>query len=1342
MKAPIHGGGRKVPSVNKGKSKARPAPPPRTDVQSGGGYRIPKKLPAPPRPSFGRPIGAVPVAPPKPRPLISYRGTQVLEQERKRAVRAAQRRRNAQLAAEVRLGAIAQALAPFKRELPDSHAPVITAPVLRDSGVANNYSPQVRGVVLSPQQIRRDQAAIQRPGAGMGRIVERLRAAGVADAPATGLERQEAAAAFRRQLEAQAWALQRVQNANDANIAIGATEFKQYIRDVPTAVLAERIAELSKPENVQRMGFDPTSIGGLIQGTASGLSDLTRKATGHSLLGNAAHDILMWPTWAVPAAYSAATDPGAFVEGLTEGVIGNVVQGDLEGAKRAFREHPVFSLAEIRGGASAVARPPMALARNLTKGRVFGTDRAPINLTGLAGSAAYIDRRRSKDPVIRAAQALSDAILTKPGESVRVPGKGRVPARVFAGDRRLVGGVAEGARVHALNRMTDYNRASGVTAQQTLRDDAIEIVRLSKINSKLGRAVAKYLDIPARPASPDGYQGVIGRVAAKAAEKAGVGRFLTDPNAQLVSLVLRGIIKTEGGVTARSVARDLDHRIAEIRVSLETPGAYKSVPDWEQAAAHVALLEGIRDSGRASAQVAQMAKRLAPEFKKNTDELVRLGALAKEAGDRAPLFTAAMTHLGYDYKDGALRNAEGNVVPTEQVRAELRERGVDPDVVSHLPHMPLGQGAYYKQDTQSRRNADTHSLTGAMHKRGESAFEWDHVEASLAHGRTLAANIRSLDQFVHDTGVRVGKGTWKETVQAARNSVDTEGRPHYVAMRRVGSRIDPDRQETARNLQDVETNTQLTKDMFDERLKAPDQDGPDVAVLVPRQAVDRAKEHVKGGGASIASMQALSSQFRQTVLPFSTKWMFGNVAEAVLRTAMVTVNPLDRRTARVALDRMIAEDALAVHGGNPRVAKAARQLIELGSGAKRTVNMRAVKALRAELMDYAPNARTAEMELTGGLFFGAKGQTVRRTQDELGFTGRQVSRLGRLPIINEYMAMTRWLGRKGFAINRLFEREAQYTALGKHVRNELETFSGRWQSGIRLNDKALQEFSRGLLGTPAQLKAANWLDETLGRYSRFSPTTRKWIQTYTPFLPWYLNAIRFTMVTLPAKHPIKFALWTSAERTFEQDWEDQHKDIPPGYGDFFASIPTKDEGYKLGITQSTPFGLLGPIGGGGDFSDFSALMLPQFSGTLAALRGKDPFGQDLALPNGDTLDIGDYAKIAGNSFLESVIPLLNMGRRLREQAGTSLATSTILDPQIKPGSEGNKGRGESAANRVFNAPFRTTYLRPGGEASGPVRKRKLTREEEMDRRLDEILSRGDTGPSDDLDRRLDRLLGG
>jgi hypothetical protein len=273
-----------------------------------------------------------------------------------------------------------------------------------------------------------------------------------------------------------------------------------------------------------------------------------------------------------------------------------------------------------------------------------------------------------------------------------------------------------------------------------------------------------------------------------------------------------------------------------------------------------------------------------------------------------------------------------------------------------------------------------------------------------------------------------------------------------------------------------------------------------------------------------------------------------------------------------------------------------------------------------------------------------------------------------------------------FAFNRALEREAQYAALGKYARRQMQEMTGSWFKAMRAQDQAMRDVAAGLKDTGAQQDAARFLDDTLGKYSRFSPKMRAVIQGYAPVLPWYLAAAKWTLHTLPVHHPVKLAILTQAEAAFQKDWQAQHRDVKVKAPGLMTAIPTKGGGF-VDAARYTPFGLAGPIAAG-DPSAAAGVVLPQVSGVQLAALGLDPF-----------------------------VPGLALARRLREHGETALPTSTALRPQAKPGTS----HGMSGPFRTL-FPFRPTYLHAAaanGVAALPAAERRA-----VQRELDHAASSG------------------
>jgi hypothetical protein len=252
-------------------------------------------------------------------------------------------------------------------------------------------------------------------------------------------------------------------------------------------------------------------------------------------------------------------------------------------------------------------------------------------------------------------------------------------------------------------------------------------------------------------------------------------------------------------------------------------------------------------------------------------------------------------------------------------------------------------------------------------------------------------------------------------------------------------------------------------------------------------------------------------------------------------------------------------------------------------------------------------------------------------------------------------------------VNGKIESAFQTAMLGKAIRRS-PLMS---EHTFRLSQKAVEQASRGVLNTREQVQLGRQIDIMYGKYGKFSPTQRKAIAYYTPFIAWTLNATRFVYGTLPAGHPVATALITSAEMATDEWRKEQALDYfvkgaLPGF--LQGSIPTKSGGH-LQLSRFTPFG----IGTGNDIlGNYASAVLPQISGALQIARfGQDWKGMDLRKPNGERYDPIDKVKAIGASIAESTIPFMS---RYQAVAGKGYGQ---LNPfkEIPPGKNAKSGAG-------------------------------------------------------------------
>jgi hypothetical protein len=315
--------------------------------------------------------------------------------------------------------------------------------------------------------------------------------------------------------------------------------------------------------------------------------------------------------------------------------------------------------------------------------------------------------------------------------------------------------------------------------------------------------------------------------------------------------------------------------------------------------------------------------------------------------------------------------------------------------------------------------------------------------------------------------------------------------------------------------------------------------------------------------------------------------------------------------------------------------------------------------------------------------FGTQKRNTNRTQ--LGVA------LRRTPVIGQTVTALEALTDGIFAINREVERQFQIASLGKHAQREMQEFTNSWLKANRATTDLFKEMTKGYLDEGKQIEAARYVDECLGKYSKFSPQMRKAIQGYAIFLPWALNAVRFFTFTLPVKHPVQASLVVASERMIDQETKDASSSQPGGMR---SEIPVK--GGVRQVARYTPAGMfLGDAGWNDDgsykayynevFKPVAKQFVPEIAGVYDMLaHGINWKGKQATDANGKP--VGNRAALAIYNFAESMIPFLQMVRTYREHGGKPYDTSTAFAPQVKPGTKKDGSALSTFANK--QNPFR------------------------------------------------------
>ena len=648
----------------------------------------------------------------------------------------------------------------------------------------------------------------------------------------------------------------------------------------------------------------------------------------------------------------------------------------------------------------------------------------------------------------------------------------------------------------------------------------------------------------------------------------------------------------------------------------------------------------------------------------------------------------------------ALRGPDGRFLSNDEVEQFLRDRGRDPESVAYLPHRldTRGRRAFHTQFRPGARGTmDTaEARTGSAYAKGVTESSAKLIQEQGVRQRTQLNKAKQLDRMISDQGILRPDGrhfTATEALEAAqRLEADTGER--LVPVRAFAAKLNPETQRIIReDLQGPGAMETLHLRLLNDRVvTSPDAKGGARArnvVLVKQEYIDRLTRHLQPAGSIQKFLQMLNRPFRFAVLA-QPRWLVGNFVEPfVVR--------------------------LTVNGSGLNV---------FGLG----VDIRAVnRVLKRMERSGDPKMRAAAEELRGqqlgGLFIGGRGATVRRSADEIPMYGELVSKL---PAIRQGAEVLRMVGHAlmapagaYFRLNRAIENVAQRASLGRDVRRDLQEFRGSWLATWRLQEKAVEEAARGLVNTSTQRRFMRSQHETLGKYEGFSPWMRELVQGAMPFLPWALNAARFTMWTMPAHHTALTAMLVKVNDVVAKDWEEIHRNVPPG--GLRLAIPTAKGGW-IDLARYTPYGLPGPIAMGVEEAPKQALQgvtdqfLPQLSSSYAAIQGDDPFGRELQVDPSEREGRSDptfleQVGIAAYSLGEAMTPYVAQARRIREGGGTAYGGSTLWDPDVKPGTDHMSG-----LRRTFD-PFRPTYLRaPMGGAGGAPKSEGSRLQQALERR--------------------------
>jgi hypothetical protein len=596
--------------------------------------------------------------------------------------------------------------------------------------------------------------------------------------------------------------------------------------------------------------------------------------------------------------------------------------------------------------------------------------------------------------------------------------------------------------------------------------------------------------------------------------------------------------------------------------------------------------------------------------------LVKRGMVTRDTAERARLTPYAVQHMGahVDRETGEII-AHGQELTPADIRAHMQHHGLSEP--AFVTQKPPGRRAssYYVPRVQSITDP---LRTGEATRAGTFEAHPSVLYDQAAKSQGLIDAHDGYRSFASEFGYRKGGKLVVRSAANQRRLAQQLQQETGVAWRPVKLVPFGAKKDQIASLVTDPHRVDVVKDVSN-HLREALGDGGDqrgAYVLVPEVAAKTFADHLKGTGAHpVLSM--MSSFFRQSVLGLSFKWLFGNTIEAALRSLVSGTRPDDYVFGK----RVIRE----LEKGDPELA---RQIIA------RTV----------QGGHYSLAARNS-LHASGEQFAGSDLAGIATALGKFRRLG------GARHVADGWNHYTHLVFQ---SVNGRLETQFQTAMLGKALRKD-PLMSDRL---LMLSDKAVKQAAEGLTHTEAQIRFGREIDRMYGKYGKWSPSMRHAIASYTPFIAWSLNALRFLFDVLPRDHPVLTSALASASQATE-DWRKQVGmetnpfKVDAGKPRFLqGGIPNK-QGGVLRLSRYTPFGIT--ANEGGIYGTLMDSLLPQFSGFIAASKGEDWKGAPLNGPHTKSSDAQNM--LAGIvSAIEAMVPGVTLA---------ATATGTHLPSQAK-----------------------------------------------------------------------------
>jgi hypothetical protein len=413
-------------------------------------------------------------------------------------------------------------------------------------------------------------------------------------------------------------------------------------------------------------------------------------------------------------------------------------------------------------------------------------------------------------------------------------------------------------------------------------------------------------------------------------------------------------------------------------------------------------------------------------------------------------------------------------------------------------------------------------------------------------------------------------------------------------------------------------------------------------VLMPKVVVKHINDHIESidnSGSAQKVISKINSVFRSNVLTTSTRWMAGNLIEAKIRQLLIGATTADRKY----FYRVLKE----IEKVDPKAAKEIRARVLTGGN---TASIRRISKAGADEFQGISGQKLAD---AGHKIFNARG-VKQATAGWHKYTDGVMN------------------------INSKMEHRTQAAMAGKILRGSDLVDGPMFKM---LSDKAVKQAAEGLTSTAEQVKLARMVDTAYGRYSKYSPTERKFRQNIAPFIAWYANSLKFVLKTLPQDHPLVTNLLVQVANATREERKAMGLYVT-GIGALEGNLQGS---VKLGAgdSSSIPIGRYTPFGIGGDpVGGLANQVFPQAKGIWYALQNKDPYGRDLKGDHSVTDTLGAAVYELAKTYIPLAGPVVRITQSKEPIAPAIVHFLNPFDPQkdYVKGQRSTKPQGSSGSS--------------------------------------------------------------